>query len=200
MAKNAPHLLLRSAVLAAVPALVLLARQATDSYWLNLLVWLLGVTLAGYAAWPLSRHALAATSPHQPAPPSADDWWARDGFVRASMVFYITVAVGVVFLVVPGVMVIMIYCLYPFFIVDRKARGIRALAYSSEMSRGNRIRLLGLQLVLLTAFAPGVASLYLWNTGPGSVIAFWVLITPALAAAFTIIAAGYRALTGQIGP
>ena len=188
---HANRLLTRSSYLMAVPALVLLIRQATDHYWLNMVVWLLGLALGGYAAWPLSRNALAAVSSARPSP---DDWWVRDGFVRASVAFFLTVAVGTVFLVVPGIMVLMIYSLYPFAIVDRRAAGFQALALSSELSRGIRIKLLRLVAVCLAFFVPGMASLYLWSSSPWGAIGLWVLGTPALAAASTIMASAYRSI------
>ena len=192
--EHANRLLTRSSYLMAVPALVLLIRQATDHYWLNMVVWLLGLALGGYAAWPLSRNALAAVSSGRPPRLSPADWWVRDGFVRASVAFFLTVAVGTVFLVVPGIMVLMIYSLYPFAIVDRRAAGFQALALSSELSKGNRIKLLRLVAVCLAFFVPGMASLYLWSSSPWGAIALWILGTPALAAASTIMASAYRSI------
>ena len=144
----------------AVPALVLLVWQSSGSirdtnplfFWFYLLVWLGGFVVTGYAGWPLARTALATASPdHSPAD---DDWWVRDGFVRTTAVFCFTVAVGTVFLVVPGIMVLMIYSLYPFVIVDKKAKGFGSLAMSSELGKGNRIPLLGLMVAALLFFAP----------------------------------------------
>jgi len=188
------RLLARSSYLMAVPALVLLVNQATDSYWLNLLIWLLGLSLGGYAAWPLSRTALAAVSSDRSGRPPRDDWWVRDGFVRASAAFFLTVSVGTVFLVVPGIMVLMIYSFYPFLIVERRAGGFQALALSSELSRGNRMRLLRLVLGCSVFFGPGLALLYLWSSSPWGAIAFWVLGTPALAVAAVIMATAYRTI------
>lgn len=193
--RHANRLLSRSSYVMAVPALVLLVSQATDSYWLNLLIWLLGLPLGGYAAWPLSRTALAAVSSARSDRIPRDDWWVRDGFVRASVAFFLTVAVGTVFFVVPGIMVLMIYSLYPFVIVERRAGGFQALALSSELSRGNRIRLLRLVVVVCLAFfVPGAAFMYLGSSSPWAAIAFWLLGTPVLAAASTIFASAYRAI------
>lgn len=177
----------------AVPALVLLVN---DNYWLNMLMWLMGLVLAGYAAWPLSRHALAAVTPGPAGRPVRDDWWVRDGFVRTSVAFFLTVAVGTVFFVIPGIMVLMIYSLYPFLIIERRATGFVALAASSELTRGNRFRLLGLQFVSLTAFLPAAVCLYRWGPQPWSAVAFWALGAPALAGTFTTMAAAYRSLAG----
>ncbi len=188
------RLLVRASLLMAIPALVIGVRQATDSYWLNMLLWLFSLVLGGYAAWPLSRSVLAAASPGRSGPPPGDDWWVRDGFVRASVAFYLTVAVGIVFLVVPGFMIAMIYGLYPFLIIERRARGFHALALSSDLTRGNRIRLLRLQLVCLLLFVPAGACLYLWNPHPLGVVAFWAVSTPAMAATFSIMAGAYRTL------
>lgn len=187
-------LMIRSGVLMAVPAALLLVQLSTDSYWTNLVAWILALVLAGYAAWPLSRTALAAVSPGRRARPAKDDWWVRDGFVRASVVFYLTVAVGTVFFVVPGIMVMMIYSLYPFLIVERKVSGFQALARSSELTSGNRIRLLGVIFACVVLFVPGVLGLAAAGQGLAGVIAFWVLGIPALAFSFTSVAAAYREL------
>ena len=184
----------RAAVLMAVPAAVLLVRLATDGYWTNLALWILALVVAGYAAWPVSRTALAAVSAGAPAAPSSDDWWVRDGFVRCSAVFFLTVAVGTVFFVVPGIMVLMIYSLYPFLIVERRASGFAALAVSSQLTSGNRIRLLGVVLACAAPFAPGAAAFYAGNQGLVAIIALWLLGTPALALGFTSLAAAYREL------
>lgn len=187
-------LVVRAAVLMAVPTAVLLARLATDGYWTNLALWILALVVAGYAAWPVSRTALAAVSSRARTGPPRDDWWVRDGFVRSSAVFFLTVAVGTVFFIVPGIMVLMIYSLYPFLIVERRASGFQALALSSQVTSGNRIRLLGVVLVCVMLFVPGVVALYGGNQGLAGIIALWVLGTPALAVSFTSLAAAYREL------
>ena len=193
--RNASSLLIRSAYLMAVPTAVLLVSRSTDNYWANLLVWLLGLALGGYAAWPLSKTALAAVSPGRGRRPSDDDWWVRDGFVRASAAFYFTVAVGTLFLIVPGIMVLMIYSLYPFLIVERRAEGFQALALSSELTRGNRIRLLRLVVICLALFVPAGALVYRAGADPLGIVGVLVLGTPALALTSTIGAAAYRSLT-----
>ncbi len=195
--KDAGRFVIRAAPLMAIPTLVIAVRQATGDYWLNLLLWLLSLILAGYAMWPLSRSVLSAVSARAVTPPPRDDWWVRDGFVRTSVAFFLTVAVGIVFLVVPGFMVAMIYGLYPFLIIERRARGFQALALSSDLTRGNRIRLLRLQLVCLLLFAPGGACLYLWSSNPLGMVAFWAVGTPALAAAFSTMAVAYRKLADR---
>ena len=187
-------LLARAGVLMAVPAGVLLLDLAAGSYWTNLALWILALVVAGYAAWPISRTALAAVSPGAPAAPSRDDWWVRDGFVRCSAVFFLTVAVGTVFFVVPGIMVLMIYSLYPFLILERRASGFAALAMSSQLTSGNRIRLLGVVLACAVPFAPGAAAFYAGNQGLAAIIALWLLGTPALAFGFTSLVAAYREL------
>ena len=179
----------------ALPSALLLISHATENYWMELLTWLLVLGVAGYAAWPLSRTALAAVSPGPGGRWEQDDWWVRDGFVRATSAFLFTIAVGTVFLVVPGVMVLMIYSLYPFVIVEKRAKGFQSLALSSELSKGNRIPLLGLILVFLVLFAPSGALLYLWGTGPAGIIALWALGTPALSLAAATMAAAYRSVT-----
>ena len=184
--------MLHSALVLAVPAAVLLFRRATDDYWTNLAVWLAALVLAGYASWPLSRTALASVSPGSSGRAAQEDWWVRDGFVRASVIFFITVSVGLLFLVIPGLMVLMIYSLYPFVIIERKAAGLQALTRSSELTGGNRIRLLRLLLISLLTLAPAVAALYVWGADPWGIIVAWVLGVPGLALTSANVAAAYR--------
>lgn len=193
-------LMIRAAVLMGVPAGLLVVQSATG-YWTDLALWILALVVAGYAAWPISRTALAVVSPGSRTGPPQEDWWVRDGFVRCSAVFLLTVAVGTVFFVVPGIMVLMIYSLYAFLIVERRASGFRALARSAEMTSGNRIRLLGVVFVCAILFVPGMAALY-WiaslyggEQGLNGIIALWILGTPAVALSFTSLAAAYRELT-----
>lgn len=197
-AGGGPHMA-RAAILMAIPTAVRLVSLAIGNYWTNLALWILALVVAGYGAWPVSRTALAAVSPAGTGP-LRDDWWVRDGFVRSSAVFFLTVAVGTLFFIVPGIMVLMIYSLYAFLIVERRATGFQALARSAEMTSGNRIRLLGVVFVCALLFVPGVAALYWMGTANGGgqglagSIAFWILGTPAVAFSFTSVAAAYRKL------
>ena len=193
--QNPSSLLIHSAYPMAVPTAVLLLDRSTDNYWANLAAWLLGLVLGGYAAWPLSRTALAVVSRGRLRVPAADDWWVRDGFVRASVAFFFTVAVGTVFLIVPGIMVLMIYSLYGFLIVEGRAKGFQALALSAELTRGNRIKMLRLLLVCLVLFAPAVAILYISGSSPSGIIGMLVVGTPALAMASATWAVAYRTIT-----
>lgn len=193
-------LMIRAAVLMGVPA-GLLVVQSVTGYWTDLALWILALVVAGYAAWPISRTSLAVVSPGSRTGPPQEDWWVRDGFVRCSAVFFLTVAVGTVFFIVPGIMVLMIYSLYAFLIVERRASGFQALARSAEMTSGNRIRLLGVVFVCAVLFVPGLAALYWIATlyggeqGLAGIIALWILGTPAVALSFTSLAAAYRELT-----
>lgn len=187
-------LMVSAAILMAVPTGVALIRLVTGSYWTNLALWILALVVAGYATWPVSRTALAAVSPGTRTGSPQDDWWVRDGFVRSSAVFFLTVAVGIVFFIVPGIMVLMIYSLYAFLIVERRASGFQSLALSAQLTSGNRIRFLGVVFVCVVLFIPGLAALYYWDQGLAGIIGLWVLGTPALAISFTSVAAAYREL------
>ncbi len=183
-----------------VPSTVLLVWQASANtradnplfFWVYLLIWLGSFAVAGYVGWPLARAAMAATAAQPERYTQRDDWWVRDGFVRTTAAFSFTVAVGMVFLVIPGVMVLMIYTFYPFLILDRKAKGFAALAASSELTRGKRTRLLALVLMLLVFFAPAGALFYLWGPGPIGIVAFWLLSAPALSVGAVTVAFAYR--------
>ncbi len=195
-------LLIRSLILMAVPSGVLLVWQSSDNirdtnplfFWFYLLVWLGGFVATGYTGWPLARTALAMVSSDPDPSIERDDWWVRDGFVRTTAVFCFTVAVGTVFLVVPGIMVLMIYSLYPFVIIDRKAKGFGSLAMSSELGRGNRVPLLGVTLVGTLFFAPSII-LFAQTDGLARILALWLLGAPALSLLATIMATAYRTLT-----
>lgn len=160
-------------------------------FWVYLLIWLGSFVVAAYAGWPLARAALEAASPDYRA--KDDDWWVRDGFVRATAAFAFTVSVGVFFLVIPGLMVLMIYTFYPFLIVEKRATGFASLAMSSELTRGNRMRLLALMLTLTVLFVPAASLFYLWTPGLMGILAFWVLGAPPLSIGAVTAAVAYRA-------
>ncbi len=191
----------RSLYVSAVPAVVLVIWQASENtregnplfFWVYLFIWCGSFFVTGYVGWPLARTALAAASADLSSDRD-DDWWVRDGFVRATAAFSFTVAVGMVFLVIPGLMVLMIYTFYPFLIIEKKTKGFMSLAMSAELTRGNRMRLLVVVLVMAVLFVPAGALFYLWEPGLARVLAFWVLSAPALAVAAATVAAAYRIL------
>lgn len=195
-------LMTRSLYVLAVPGVVLAIWQASEStresnplfFWIYLFIWFGSFFATGYVGWPLARTALAAATPGLSSDRD-DDWWVRDGFVRATAAFSFTVAVGMVFLVIPGLMVLMIYTFYPFLIIERKTRGFMSLAMSAELTSGNRMRLLVVALVMVALFIPAAAWFY--RSGPGMVgiLGFWVLAAPALSVAAATMAAAYRILT-----
>ena len=191
-------LLTRSLLLLAVPAVVLVVWRASEEtresnslfFWFYLFIWLGSFAVAGYLGWPLARVALGAASPDYD--PDREDWWVRDGFVRATAAFSFTVAVGMVFLVVPGLMVLMIYTFFPFLILENRAKGFASLAVSAELTRGNRMRLLVVVLVLALLFVPAGGLFYLLGSGLTGILASWLLGAPALSVAAATMAASYR--------
>ena len=199
---NSYPLMARASLLMAVPAVVLLIRTATDNYWAYLTIWTLGLVIMGYTSWPLARTALAAVTPGMVAP--SEDWWVRDGFVRASMGFFLTLLIGLLILVIPALMVAMIYSLYPFCIIEKRAKGMQSLAMSSEWSRGNRLRILRILVFCSALFVPALIALNLSNqTDPFmgmelrdmemlGILGFWVFGIPALAFTSVFVAAAYR--------
>jgi len=199
---NSYPLMARASLLMAVPAIVLLINTTDPNFLAYLAFWTLGLAIVGYTAWPLARAALAAVTPELGA--RSDDWWVRDGFVRASMGFFLTFGVGVVLFVVPALMVAMIYSLYPFLIIEKRAKGMQALAVSSEWSTGNRLRILRVLIFGMALFVPALISLNFvrqdtsfmgMELGDIAVVAtfgFWVFGTPALAFSSVLVAAVYR--------
>lgn len=194
-------LLARSWLLLAVPVVVLMVWQSSAGtretnplfFWLYLLIWLGSFLVAGYVGWPLARSALAAVSPEEA--PADGDWWVRDGFVRATAAFSFTVAVGMVFLVIPGLMVLMIYTFFPFLIIEKRSKGFMSLAASAELTRGNRMRLLVLVLALAALFIPAAYLYTQWGPGFLGVVAAWLLGTPVLSLGAVTMAAAYRTLS-----
>ncbi len=191
-------LVTRSLFLLAVPAVVLVVWRASEEtresntlfFWFYLFIWLGSFAVAGYVGWPLARVAFGAASPDYD--PDREDWWVRDGFVRATAAFSFTVAVGMVFLVVPGLMVLMIYTFFPFLILEHRAKGFASLAVSAELTSGNRMRLLVVVLVLALLFVPAGGLFYLLGSGLTGILAFWLLGAPALSLAAATMAASYR--------
>ena len=206
--KHRGTLLARSALLMAVPSVVILVWQSSADtradnplfFWAYLLIWFGSFAVAGYVGWPLARAALAAASENPHPYLQREDWWVRDGFVRTTATFSFTVAVGMVFLVIPGLMVLMIYTFYPFLIIDRRAKGFTALAASSELTKGNRIPLLLLVLILTVFFVPAGAVLLapaVANFLPGlmRILVAWALSLPAISVAVVTAATAYQRLT-----
>ena len=65
-----------------------------------------------------------------------NDWWVRDGFVRATAVFSSHGGGGILVPASPGPDVLMIYTFYPFLIIERRSKGFNSLAVSAELTRG----------------------------------------------------------------
>jgi uncharacterized membrane protein len=62
-------------------------------------------------------------------------------YLIASLIFGVMLAVGLVLLVVPGIIVAVVFCMYPYTIVDRALGPIDALQRSMELTRGVRMDL-----------------------------------------------------------
>ena len=91
----------------------------------------------------------------------------------ASIVFWVTTLLGILLLLIPGIFVVLTYCLYTFVIADRPTTPLRALLEASELTRGRKWVVLGLGVAFLLINALGLAALVIGVTVsvPVSVIA-----------------------------
>ena len=91
----------------------------------------------------------------------------------ASIIFWVTTLLGILLLLIPGIFIMLTYCLYTFVIADQPTTPLRSLLESSELTRGRRWLVLGLGVAFLVVNALGVAALLIGVTVtvPVSVIA-----------------------------
>jgi hypothetical protein len=119
--------------------------------------------------------------------------------IAGSVLFYLMFAVGMVFCIVPGVVVGLMFCMFLYPIVDRGAGPVEALQLSQRMTEGNRLLLLGLYLIIFAiAIAIGFAVLFASTVNPlvGTGVSFVVglLIQPFFQLLTPVC---YLAMTGQ---
>ena len=125
---------------------------------------------------------------HDGGSASVRDLFAVDGplfwrYLWASILYSLIVAVGLVLLIIPGVILSVRCVFYGYFVVERNARPLEALAQSAAATRGawGTVSLFGLAIVLLNILGALLLGVGLLVTAPVS----------ALAAAWV-----YRRLTG----
>ncbi|MFI4850614.1 MAG: hypothetical protein ACIAZJ_16010 [Gimesia chilikensis] len=65
-----------------------------------------------------------------------------------SLLFFVMYAVGLVFLIVPGIIIMLMFSPYPYLLIDRNLPGIEALTESRQITRGNLKVLFLISLVM----------------------------------------------------
>ena len=183
--RNFGSILLVSLVVFAGNVVVLLIDAANPSSAMNYAFSLLGVLIELLLVFGLVRAALEVVDGHHP---TVGEVFRPDGygpFLVASLIYLVGVYFGLVVFVVPGVLFGVIFEFYAFVVADHPSvPAITALRRSAQLTRGVRVRLLGLAAVL--AFL-NLAGLFLCVVG--LVVTYAVT---ALALAYT-----YRLLSGQ---
>ncbi len=69
-------------------------------------------------------------------------------FIAATILFQIMVAIGLLFLIVPGIILALTFAFFPYFIIDQKCGPIEALTRSAAITSGAKWNLLGLAVLL----------------------------------------------------
>lgn len=102
----------------------------------------------------------------------------------ARFLFYLMYLLGIAACIVPGVLLVLIFCQYYYIIIDRNEGAIESLRLSSEITSGNKGALFVLGLAML-----GIGIL--------GVLALCIGIFFASAFSFLMFAVAYLAMTGQ---
>ncbi len=183
--RNLGSIIVVSAVVLAGNALVLLIDAANPSSAMTYAYSLLGVLIELLLVFALVRAALDVVDGKRPM---VGEVFRPDGygpFLVASAVYLAGVYFGLVVFVLPGVLFGVIFEFYAFVVADHPSvPAFTALRRSAQLTRGVRLRLLGLAAVLLFLNLAGLFVCFV-----GLVVTYAVT---ALALAYT-----YRLLGGQ---
>lgn len=90
---------------------------------------------------------------------SADDGRVLGRYLWGSVLFSLMVMVGMVLLVIPGVYLALMYGMFMFLLVDERLKVREALKKSKEITKGNRLRLLGFYVVIALLNVLGLLAL-----------------------------------------
>lgn len=125
-------------------------------------------------------------------PASIGDLFSEGGLllpvIGVNIVFGISVFLGALLCIVPGVWIGLTFCLFWYMLLDQKVGMIDSLKYSARATRGNKLVLLGLWLVSVGLTA--VIALPTCFLGLAFATPFFVML-------FTV---AYLGATGQLGP
>ena len=106
-----------------------------------------------------------------------DDIWSINGiywpYLIASILFGVSVALGSILLIVPGIMIAIAWMFYTYLIIDKGLQPVEALKKSAEITKGYRWQLFGFMIVLVLINIAGAIVLgigLLW-TVPTTMIA-----------------------------
>jgi uncharacterized membrane protein len=183
--RNFASVMLVSVVVFAGNALVFLISTVNGNAGLNLAFQLLGVLVDLLLILGLVRAALDVV---QGRTPTLAEVFRPEGYgpyLVASILFLVGVWLGIILLVVPGVIFGIVFQFYGYVVAEHPdVSATVALQRSAQITRGVRIRLFGLSVVLLLVNLAGAML-----CGVGLVVTYAVT---AIALAYV-----YRLLTGQ---
>lgn len=80
-------------------------------------------------------------------------------FIAASILFQIMVGAGIIFLIVPGIILALTFAFFPYFIIEEKCGPIEALSRSAAITAGAKWNLLGLGVLLFMICVVGLMCL-----------------------------------------
>jgi uncharacterized membrane protein len=183
--RNFAPVMLVSLVVLAGDALTVLLSAANSSPAMNYAFSLFGALVEVLLVFGLIRAALEVVEGRTP---SLAEVFRPDGygpFLVASVLFLLGLYVGLLLLVVPGLIFGLVFQFYGFVVAEHPdAPATVALRRSAQITRGARIRLLGLSVVLL-----------LLNLAGFVVCVVGLVVTYAISA--VALAYVYRLLSGQ---
>lgn len=126
--------------------------------------------------------------------------WVAVNFVIGGVAFVIVIGIGLVFLVVPGLFLLVSLFFWQVFIAVEDENFVEAFRHSWQLTKGRRLRLFGLGVVVIFvaivisiafaipgAFLPGVLSLLVEQVGSALIFVF---VLAATAETYNQLAAG----------
>ena len=69
-------------------------------------------------------------------------------FTAGLMLFSIIVSVGYIFLIIPGIILYLMFSMFPFLMIEKKLSPVEALKESARLTKGSRLKILGCFLLI----------------------------------------------------
>ncbi|MGJ8672922.1 GYF domain-containing protein [Rubritalea sp.] len=81
--------------------------------------------------------------------------------IGATILYYLAIFVGTIFLIIPGIYIAIRYMYYQIAIVDKDLGVMESFKYSSELTRQNKWRIIGLGLINFLIIMAGMMALFI---------------------------------------
>ncbi|MCE9642753.1 MAG: DUF975 family protein [Candidatus Andersenbacteria bacterium] len=146
----------------------------TSAAGLGLIGGIIGALISAYIRLGVMKISLKAVDKKEL---KYDDVWSINTifwpYLIASILFGVSVALGSILLIVPGIMIAIAWMFYTYLIIDKGLQPVEALKKSAEITKGYRWQLFGFMIVLVLINIAGAIVLgigLLW-TVPTTMIA-----------------------------